>query len=56
MRFSIALLSQMINLVIEWGYDVGHNPEKKGNVFSEEEYKRDRVLSYEKEHSLLIVR
>jgi len=48
----LTVLKKMLNLAIEWQYDIRINPVKKGNFFSEEEYRRDRVLSEEEEKRL----
>jgi excisionase family DNA binding protein len=48
----LTVLKKMLNLAIEWQFDIKVNPVKKGNFFSEEEFKRDRVLSYEEEKKL----
>jgi hypothetical protein len=38
----LTVLKKMLNLGIEWEFDIAVNPVKKGNFFSEEEYRRDR--------------
>jgi len=48
----LTVLKKMLNLAIEWQFDIKVNPVKKGNFFSEEEYKRDRVLNREEEARL----
>lgn len=45
----LTVLKKMLGLAIKWGYCITANPVEKGNYFSEEEYKRDRVASYEEE-------
>jgi len=48
----LTVLKKMLNLAIEWGFEIEKNPVKKGNFFSEEEYRRNRILSYEEEKRL----
>jgi len=48
----LTVLKKMLSLAIEWNFEIENNPVKKGNYFSEEEFKRDRVLSYEEEKRL----
>lgn len=48
----LTVLKKMLGLAIEWNYEIERNPVKKGNFFSEEEYKRNRVLTYEEEKRL----
>lgn len=49
----LTVLKKMLNLAEEWDYEIENNPVKKGNFFSEEEFKRDRVLSDEEERRLV---
>ncbi len=49
----LTVLKKMLGLAIKWGYRTTANPVEKGNYFSEEEYKRDRVLNYAEERRLL---
>ncbi|MFQ6070020.1 MAG: hypothetical protein ACE5LC_05775 [Candidatus Aminicenantales bacterium] len=48
----LTVMKKMLNLAIEWGYEIEKNPVKKGNFFSEEEYRRDRVLTRDEEERL----
>lgn len=48
----LTVLKKMLGLAIKWGCGISANPVEKGNYFSEEEYQRDRVLSYEEEPRL----
>jgi len=47
----LACLKKMFNKAIDWGYTTS-NPVKKIKLFSEEEYRRDRILSNEEEKRL----
>jgi integrase len=48
----LTVLKKMLNLAIDWGFEIAKNPVVKGNYFSEEEYKRDRILTAEEEGRL----
>ncbi len=48
----LTVLKKMFSLAIEWEFDIQNNPVKKGNYFPEEEYRRERVLSYDEEKEL----
>ena len=48
----LTVLKKMLNLAIDWQFDIQENPVKRARYFSEEKYKRDRVLSTEEEISL----
>lgn len=48
----LTIMKMMLGLANEWGYEIKKNPVKKGNFFSEEEYRRDRVLACEEEERL----
>jgi len=48
----LTVLKKMLGLAKEWDYNIAANPVKKGNFFSEEEYKRTRVLGSEEEARL----
>lgn len=48
----LTVLKKMLNLAIDWEFEIEQNPVKRARYFSEEKYKRDRVLSYEEENRL----
>ena len=48
----LTVLKKMLNLAIDWQFDIEQNPVKRARYFSEEKYRRDRVLSAEEEISL----
>jgi len=48
----LTVLKKMLGLAMEWGFEIKTNPVKKGNYFSEEEYRRERVLKPEEEKRL----
>ena len=48
----LTVLKKMLNLAIEWDFDLAKNPVVKGNYFAEDEFKRDRTLSQEEEDRL----
>lgn len=48
----LTVLKKMLNLAIDWQFDIQQNPVKRARYFSEEGYKRDRVLSSEEENAL----
>jgi len=48
----LTVLKKMLSLAMEWGYNLTKNPVTKGDFFSEEEFRRDNVLSYEEETRL----
>ena len=48
----LTVLKKMLAMAKDWGFKIERNPVKKGNFFSEEEYKRDRVLTVEEEQRL----
>lgn len=51
----LTVLKKMLSLAMEWGFELKRNPVKKGNYFSEEEYRRERVLNPEEETRLFKV-
>ena len=51
----LTVLKKMLNLAIEWGFEIERNPVAKGKFFSEEEYRRNRVLTDEEEKRLFHV-
>lgn len=48
----LTVLKKMLNLAIDWQFDIQKNPVKRARYFSEEKYRRDRVLSSEEESVL----
>jgi integrase len=48
----LTVLKKMLGLAMEWGYRIDRNPVKKGNFFSEEQYRRGRVLQPDEEQRL----
>jgi excisionase family DNA binding protein len=48
----LTVLKKMLNLAIEWDYDLEKNPVTKECFFSEEQYRRKRVLDSEEEKKL----
>lgn len=50
----LTVLKKMLALSIEWGYKIERNPVKKGNYFSEDAYRRERVLTSEEETRLFL--
>jgi excisionase family DNA binding protein len=51
----LTVLKKALNLALEWCFELVKNPVVKGNFFSEEEYKRNRVLSLDEESKLFEV-
>jgi integrase len=49
----LTVMKKMLNLAIEWDFDLAKNPVVKGNYFAEDEFKRDRTLSQEEEKRLI---
>ena len=48
----LTVLKKMLNLAIDWQFDIQKNPVKRARYFSEASYRRDRVLSCEEENAL----
>jgi len=48
----LTVLMKMLNLAIDWQFEIEKNPVKRARYFSEEKYRRDRVLSCEEELTL----
>jgi integrase len=48
----LTVLKKMLNLAIEWNFEIAKNPVVKGNYFAEDEYKRNRVLVSDEEERL----
>lgn len=51
----LTVLKKMLSLAMEWGFELKKNPVLKGNYFSEEKYRRERVLTPEEEMRLFQV-
>jgi len=48
----LTVLKKMLALAIDWEFAIEKNPVKRARYFSEEKYRRDRILSYEEENAL----
>jgi len=49
----LQVLRKMMNWASEYGFEIGKNPVKPGHLFSETEFKRNRVLTHEEEEWLM---
>jgi len=49
----LQVLRKMMNWASEYGFEIGKNPVKPGHLFSETEFKRNRVLTHEEEEQLM---